>query len=98
MLQHRLQNKRAVVIIDSPQFGPVAVICIGATMVGSIEFTAVEGRTYSKVRLAAAIHCTRHYLTHRVFDSIPDGTARSCNVAACFSLPYRRRLFPPMAP
>jgi phosphatidylserine decarboxylase len=42
------QNKRAVVIIDSPQFGPVAVVCIGATMVGSIEFTAEEGKAYSK--------------------------------------------------
>lgn len=42
------QNKRAVVTIDSPVFGPVAVICIGATMVGSIVFTAEEGKSYSK--------------------------------------------------
>lgn len=42
------QNKRAVVIIDSPQFGEVAFIAIGATMVGSINFTAEVGKTYAK--------------------------------------------------
>lgn len=70
MLQHRLQNKRAVVVIDSPQFGPVAVICIGATMVGSIEFTAQEGKTYSKVRLATAIHCIARDTTLHITFSI----------------------------
>jgi len=42
------QNKRAVVVVDSPDFGPVAIICIGATMVGSIVFTGEVGKTYNK--------------------------------------------------
>lgn len=42
------QNKRAVVILDSPIFGAVALVCIGATMVGSIVFTAEVGTTYEK--------------------------------------------------
>ena len=56
-----LQNKRAVVIIDSPEFGPVAVVCIGATMVGSIVFTGEEGKSYNKVcnvATAAGISCS----------------------------------------
>jgi phosphatidylserine decarboxylase len=57
VLELPLQNKRAVVIIDSPQFGPVAVICIGATMVGSIVFTAEEGKGYTKVRRMGAAGC-----------------------------------------
>jgi phosphatidylserine decarboxylase len=38
----------------------VAVVCIGATMVGSIVFTGEEGKTYKKVRhvaVAAATSC-----------------------------------------
>lgn len=42
------QNKRAVVIMDSPAYGPVAIVCIGATMVGSIVFTGEVGTTYQK--------------------------------------------------
>ncbi len=62
-----MQNKRAVVIIDSPEFGPVAVVCIGATMVGSIVFTAEEGKTYSKVRLPPAADCISHSPSNSTF-------------------------------
>lgn len=36
-------NKRDVVYMDSPTLGKVAVVCIGAMMVGSIVLTAKEG-------------------------------------------------------
>uniref|UniRef100_A0A061QR11 Phosphatidylserine decarboxylase proenzyme 2 n=1 Tax=Tetraselmis sp. GSL018 TaxID=582737 RepID=A0A061QR11_9CHLO len=42
------ENKRAVCVVDTQAFGQVAIVCIGATMVGSIIFTAEEGKTYSK--------------------------------------------------
>ncbi|KAF0388835.1 phosphatidylserine decarboxylase proenzyme [Gigaspora margarita] len=40
-------NKRAVSYIDSPQFGKVAFVAIGAMMVGSIRFTS-KPNTYVK--------------------------------------------------
>ncbi|KAH9992210.1 phosphatidylserine decarboxylase-domain-containing protein [Russula compacta] len=37
------ENVRKIVPIDSPQFGRVMAVCIGAMMVGSIETTVSEG-------------------------------------------------------
>jgi phosphatidylserine decarboxylase len=37
------ENARKVVPIDSPQFGRVMAVCIGAMMVGSIKTTVSEG-------------------------------------------------------
>lgn len=37
------ENVRKIVPIDSPQFGRVMVVCVGAMMVGSIETTVQEG-------------------------------------------------------
>jgi len=37
------ENKRTITLIESPQFGTVAYIAIGATLVGSIIFTCKEG-------------------------------------------------------
>jgi len=42
------ENKRQRVIIKSPQFGDVLYITVGATMVGSINFTVKEGQTVKK--------------------------------------------------
>ncbi|GAB5589507.1 phosphatidylserine decarboxylase [Umbelopsis nana] len=42
------ENVRSVLSIDSPQFGRVAVACIGAMMVGSIEITAKPGSTIKR--------------------------------------------------
>mmetsp|Transcript_34361 Transcript_34361/g.75167 ORF Transcript_34361/g.75167 Transcript_34361/m.75167 type:complete len:640 (-) Transcript_34361:228-2147(-) len=36
------ENKRKVHIIDSPQFGKVAFVCVGATMVGTIVTTGLK--------------------------------------------------------
>ncbi|XP_024521202.1 phosphatidylserine decarboxylase proenzyme 2 [Selaginella moellendorffii] len=41
-------NKRAVCIISSEDFGQVAFVAIGATMVGSITFTKKEGSVVKK--------------------------------------------------
>eukprot|EP00899_Mesostigma_viride_P007775 jgi/Mesvir1/1699/Mv21158-RA.3 len=38
-----IKNKRAITLIDSPQFGNVAFVAIGATLVGSIVFTTKQG-------------------------------------------------------
>ena len=38
------ENARKVVPIDSPQFGRVFAVCIGAMMVGSIKTTVEEGQ------------------------------------------------------
>ncbi|EIN06937.1 hypothetical protein PUNSTDRAFT_70671 [Punctularia strigosozonata HHB-11173 SS5] len=38
------ENARKVVPIDSPQFGKVMAVCVGATMVGSIITTVQEGQ------------------------------------------------------
>ena len=37
------ENVRKIVPIDSPEFGRVMCVCIGAMMVGSIETTVKEG-------------------------------------------------------
>ncbi|KAL5982665.1 phosphatidylserine decarboxylase [Asimina triloba] len=42
------ENKRAVSVISSPDFGKVAFVAIGATMVGSITFTRKEGDSVQK--------------------------------------------------
>ena len=38
------ENARKIVPIDSPQFGRVMAVCIGAMMVGSIKTTVKEGQ------------------------------------------------------
>ena len=38
------ENARKIVPIDSPQFGRVMAVCIGAMMVGSIKTTVAEGQ------------------------------------------------------
>jgi phosphatidylserine decarboxylase len=35
-------NKRTSVIVESPNFGKVMIICVGATMVGSVVLTSGE--------------------------------------------------------
>ncbi|KAH6889598.1 phosphatidylserine decarboxylase-domain-containing protein [Coprinopsis sp. MPI-PUGE-AT-0042] len=42
------ENARKIVPIDSPQFGRVMAVCVGAMMVGSIETTVEEGQTVNK--------------------------------------------------
>lgn len=37
-------NRRAVVVLDTPAFGRMYLVAIGATMVGSIIFTVTEGQ------------------------------------------------------
>ena len=37
------ENVRKIVPIDSPQFGRVMAVCVGAMMVGSIKTTVEEG-------------------------------------------------------
>ena len=37
------ENKRAVCVIETPDLGKVAVVCVGATLVGSIVLTASVG-------------------------------------------------------
>ncbi|KAJ1980375.1 phosphatidylserine decarboxylase [Dimargaris xerosporica] len=43
------ENVRVISLIQSPQFGLVAYICIGAMMVGSIEITSQVDRTYQRM-------------------------------------------------
>ncbi|KAI9066930.1 hypothetical protein FKP32DRAFT_1673460 [Trametes sanguinea] len=42
--ERRGENVRKIVPIDSPQFGRVTCVCIGAMMVGSIHMTVEEGQ------------------------------------------------------
>ncbi|THV04718.1 hypothetical protein K435DRAFT_774272 [Dendrothele bispora CBS 962.96] len=42
------ENARKIVPIDSPQFGRVMAVCIGAMMVGSIITTVEEGQTVKR--------------------------------------------------
>ncbi|KAJ7173707.1 phosphatidylserine decarboxylase-domain-containing protein [Mycena filopes] len=42
------ENARKIVPIDSPQFGRVMAVCVGAMMVGSIETTVREGETVKR--------------------------------------------------
>jgi phosphatidylserine decarboxylase len=39
-------NRRCKLFVDSPQFGRVCMVCIGATMVGAIEITAQPGTVH----------------------------------------------------
>lgn len=43
-----VENKRVVTLIDSPQFGKVAMLEVGATNVGSIQQSFVPGRPVAK--------------------------------------------------
>ena len=43
-----VENKREITLIDSPAFGPVAMIEVGATNVGSIRQSFVPGRAVQK--------------------------------------------------
>lgn len=47
-LRYLVANKRQVTVIDSPEFGPVAMVEVGATNVGSIRQTFISGRTVKK--------------------------------------------------
>lgn len=47
-LRYLVENKREITLIDSPQFGTVAMVEIGATNVGSIRQTYVAGRALAK--------------------------------------------------
>ena len=47
-LQYLIENKRVVTLIDSPQFGTVGMIEVGATNVGSIRQSFVPGRPVRK--------------------------------------------------
>jgi len=42
------ENKRVISAIDSPEFGKVLFIAVGATLVGSIHFTVTEGQQVKK--------------------------------------------------
>jgi phosphatidylserine decarboxylase len=41
-------NKRSVMVLDTPQFGIVSFVAVGATLVGSIVWTAKVGDTVSR--------------------------------------------------
>jgi len=47
-LRYLVENKRVVTLVESPRFGTVAVIEIGATNVGSIQQGFVPGRAVAK--------------------------------------------------
>lgn len=42
------ENARKIVPIDSPQFGRVMAVCVGAMMVGSIQTTVEEGEEVAR--------------------------------------------------
>ena len=42
------ENARQIVPIDSPQFGRVMAVCVGAMMVGSIQTTLEEGEPVAR--------------------------------------------------
>jgi len=41
-------NKRVIIYIDSPQFGKVCMVCVGATVVGSIVVFGKKGQSFKK--------------------------------------------------
>ncbi|KAJ1965932.1 phosphatidylserine decarboxylase [Dispira parvispora] len=43
------ENVRVINVIDSPQFGRVAFVSIGAMMVGSVVITSETGKTYKRM-------------------------------------------------
>ena len=47
-LRYLVRNKRMITLVDSPAFGPVAMVEIGATNVGSIRQTFLPGRPAAK--------------------------------------------------
>ena len=47
-LSYLVENKRVVTLVESPQFGTVAVIEVGATNVGSIQQSFLPGRPVKK--------------------------------------------------
>jgi phosphatidylserine decarboxylase len=47
-VEYLTQNKRRLTLIDSPEFGRVAMLEVGATNVGSIVETYVPGRPLPK--------------------------------------------------
>lgn len=47
-LRYLVENKREITLIDSPQFGTVAMVEVGATNVGSIQQSFVPGRAVAK--------------------------------------------------
>lgn len=47
-LRYLIENKREVTLIESPQFGTVGMVEVGATNVGSIRQTCVPGRAVAK--------------------------------------------------
>lgn len=42
------ENKRTTVVLKNTPFGDVLYVAVGATMVGSIQFTAKEGQHVKK--------------------------------------------------
>ena len=42
------ENARKIVPIDSPTFGRVMCVCVGAMMVGSIKTTVAEGEAVKR--------------------------------------------------
>jgi phosphatidylserine decarboxylase len=44
------ENARTVTILESPQYGQVAYVCIGAMMVGSIVLTSHLGQTVQRMQ------------------------------------------------
>ena len=47
-LRYLIENKRVVTLIESPEFGKVAMVEVGATNVGSIQQSFVPGRAVKK--------------------------------------------------
>lgn len=47
-LRYLIENKRVVTLVESPPFGTVAVVEVGATNVGSIQQSFVPGRAVQK--------------------------------------------------
>lgn len=47
-LRYLVENKRVVTVVESPEFGRVAIIEVGATNVGSIQQSFVPGRAVKK--------------------------------------------------
>jgi phosphatidylserine decarboxylase len=47
-LHYLVENRRMVTLVDSPQFGAVAMIEIGATFVGRIRQLFISGRDFAK--------------------------------------------------
>jgi phosphatidylserine decarboxylase len=47
-VRYLVENKRELTLVESPEFGTVAVLEVGATNVGSITQSFVPGRTMAK--------------------------------------------------